>query len=182
MVADLGPFGVTAPAPGRRRTTRRLVELLGEVVRCASASPAGVVVDTPVRCPRRPAGHACQGWLWVVRSEVPKAIRWGCGACADGGVVRNWQDTPYDLAPAPRDADRELTLSLPEHRLLRRCAGEDRSALRLLYGAERHDGTVLLWGSAEEWSALAERLRDLEPAGTRARRARTLLKRIPTAR
>lgn len=178
MVADFSHYGITAPASGRRRPTQRLIELLGEVVRCASASPAGMVVDTPLRCPRRPAGHACGGWLWVVRSEVPNTIRWACGACEDGGVITNWQDTPYDLAPAPEDADREFTLSFPEHRLLCRCAGQDRSALRLVYGGERQDDGVLLWGTAQEWSALVDQLRGVAPAGTGARRARSLLKRI----
>jgi hypothetical protein len=178
MVADFSHLGSAAKVSARRRPTRRLVELLGDVVRCATSSPAGMVIETPLRCPKRPGGHACQGWLWVVRSEVPKAIRWGCGQCRDGGVVTNWEDTPYDLAPAPHRTDRELTISLPEHRLLCRCAGQDRSALRLLYGAERQGGGIVVWGSTEEWSALTARLRGLEPAGTGARRARSLLKRI----
>ena len=95
MVTDLHhlldlPEDVPGPA-------RRLAEHLGGVVRAATAGDAGAAWEAALPCRRRPGNRACAGRLVVHRGEAPAPIRWQCSSCDDGGLISNWEGSPFDL-------------------------------------------------------------------------------------
>ncbi len=97
LIADLTHFlgmpeGATGPA-------LRLAERLGAIVRTATAGDVGAAWTSALPCRRRPGNRPCPGRMVVLRPGPSAPIQWRCSACADEGVISNWQDSPYDLRP-----------------------------------------------------------------------------------
>lgn len=108
-VTDLTHFdgvldeGSTAPAPAKR-----LARFLSEVVRITSREGAGVILNTDVRCFKRPSRRVCEGRIQAVLPRGGDTVEWQCPECRENGYIRNWRGTDADLsrftrprAPAP---------------------------------------------------------------------------------
>ena len=95
LVTDMLHFlGLPEDAPG---PARRLAEHLGGIVRAATAGDASTPWVSALPCRRRPAHRACPGRITIRRPEPPTPIEWRCSACDDGGIISNWEDSPFDL-------------------------------------------------------------------------------------
>ena len=103
LVSDLNHFtGLSPDAPG---PARRLAGHLNDIVRAATAGDAGTAWETALPCQRRPANRRCPGRMIVLRTDAGAPIRWQCSACADEGLISNWEDSAFDLRR------RQLTLA-----------------------------------------------------------------------
>ena len=99
LVSDLNHFlDLPEDAPG---PARRLAGHLNDIVRAATAGDAGTAWETALPCQRRPANRRCPGRMIVLRTQAGAPIRWQCSACADEGVISNWQDSAFDLRRRP---------------------------------------------------------------------------------
>ena len=93
FVSDLRHFlGMPEDAPG---PAKRMAEQLSSIVRAATSGPAEETWTSALPCMRRPGRRPCAGRIRVLRSA--DAIQWSCDACGDDGVIRGWEDSPYDL-------------------------------------------------------------------------------------
>lgn len=93
FVSDLRHFlGMPEDAPG---PARRMAEQLGSIVRAATSGPAGEPWTSALPCGRRPGRRPCPGHFEVLRRD--DAVHWRCDSCGDEGVIRGWEDSPYDL-------------------------------------------------------------------------------------
>lgn len=151
LVADLHHYlDLPDDTPG---PARRLAEQLADVVRAATAGETGTTWMSALPCHRRPGNRACPGRIVVARPEPPEPIRWQCSACADEGVISNWQDTPYDLrrrTPAlPGPAGHQIALSDEMAAALRELSFLDAEVERVVFGM-RADGRRIILAVTEE--------------------------------
>ncbi|MEZ4468767.1 MAG: hypothetical protein R3F43_31145 [bacterium] len=140
---------------------------LARIVAAATANPAGVGVETAVRCRRRPDRRRCAGWIEIRRQDLPEEIRWSCPACGDGGVARGWRQSPWSFDATLRPAPAPVTCTLPET-VYRAVEAEDLPDVRtrrLVLGATHGEEGVQLEGAPEVVRRLQ---RHLAAVGTRA--------------
>jgi hypothetical protein len=120
LVSDLNHFrGLPRDTPG---PARRLAAQLSDIVRAATAGDAGTAWESALPCRRRPANRRCPGRMIVLWTEAGAPIRWQCSACADEGMISNWEDSPFDLRR------RQLTLAEATSEIV--ILGEVAAALR----------------------------------------------------
>jgi len=79
-----------APGPAKR-----MAEQLSSIVRAATSGSAEETWTSALPCRRRPNRRPCPGRIQVLGSD--DAIHWSCDACGDDGVIRGWEDSPFDL-------------------------------------------------------------------------------------
>ncbi len=134
----------------------RFVEHLTLIVRAATTSPPGVVIETALRCRRRPERRACPGFLDVRRGEVPPQIEWACTACADNGIITGWLGSPWNLAP-PRPGDPpqgepslDVLLSEADYQALRSLRLLDTASERVVFRARRTRRGIAIAGTEDE--------------------------------
>ncbi|MBN1335979.1 MAG: hypothetical protein JXB39_08470 [Deltaproteobacteria bacterium] len=176
------------PSPGDPRApadTHRRAAFYGSIACAATAWPfAGTLWRTALPCRRRPHGQACTGRLVVVRSEVPPEIRWSCPACGDGGVIRAFEHSPWDLGvveiPADRDPARlDVPLAPLDLAVLRAIDRLERPERRTVMTALDRGSEVVLWGPPEALWRLLEAVR--AEARLAGRRRRLALERVAAA-
>lgn len=157
MVSDLRHFldlPVGAPGPALR-----LADRLGRIVSAATAGDVGEPWSTAIRCERRPGHQRCPGWIEVVRAEPEGPIRWWCSTCDDGGLISEWEGSPYDLRqPGLRPAQEHIQVVLEPEMItsLQAIATIDVDAARLVFRARSTAKGVVLAGSVESLEELAE--------------------------
>jgi len=99
LITDLKHFlderGCIAPMSG---PARRLADFLTNVVATFTHDLDEPMV--PIRCRRRPGHKPCPGLLDVQFGEAFE-IFWICPQCLDGGVIRGWENTFWDLMFPP---------------------------------------------------------------------------------
>jgi len=96
LIADMTHYtSLLDPGAEVPKEARRLGEYLGRIVGAASLARIGAVVETDVRCRRRPGRRPCSGH---VRLHVGPdgEITWECSVCLDTGLIQNWQGTLWD--------------------------------------------------------------------------------------
>jgi hypothetical protein len=72
------------------------VKKLGEIITYATAEAAGIPVQDPPKCWRRPKRKPCTGNLDIRIDEFVERIYWKCGACGDEGTVTGWKGLRWD--------------------------------------------------------------------------------------
>lgn len=82
---------VDVPSPARR-----LGEYLGRIVEAATSSPPLILIETSIRCRRRPGRKPCPGHIRLVCNDDEGEIVWECTSCDDRGIIRGWEGTPWD--------------------------------------------------------------------------------------
>src|SRR6266545_5050082 len=70
---------------------------LGAIVAAASVASTNQVLETPLRCRRRPGRKPCTGYMRL-RQDAGARIVWECSTCDDNGVISGWRGTPWDLS------------------------------------------------------------------------------------
>lgn len=178
LVSDLTHFlnlGDDVPAPAAR-----LGRHLADVVRAASAAElAGQEWTSALPCRRRPGRQACPGHLAVAGSQPPTPIRWRCDACADEGLISNWEGSPFDLRRrrlTALDTVNEIVVGDEVAATLRELQLLDPDCERLVFGMSAHPQGATLHASDEELEILLDSVAaeaNHEPAARRRRRLDT---------
>ncbi len=157
LIADLSHYD--GADPEQHRAAWRLAEYLRDIVRCATALPAGYRYHTGLRCHRRPGRSRCPGHLVVARQDVPAEIGWSCSGCGDAGVITGWRGSSCDLSPSrPHVETPTLLVEITDddHRLLRGLTVLDTDSMRIVYSAVRDErGLLFLTGDEDEIEDLA---------------------------
>jgi RNA polymerase subunit RPABC4/transcription elongation factor Spt4 len=73
------------------------VKKLTEIITFATAIKAGISVNSPPVCWRRPKRKACLGKLEIDFDPDTDQIHWVCPECGDEGVVTGWRGLIWDL-------------------------------------------------------------------------------------
>lgn len=156
MVTDLQHFvDLPADAPG---PARNLSDQLHAIVRAATAEKAGVAWKTAVACRRRPGRQRCPGHIEVFRADLPAPIEWRCSACADEGVISNWEGSYSDLRlprgerTAPQTG--EVVIAGETLAALRDVQLLDTDCERLVYRARATERGVVIPADADDLDAL----------------------------
>lgn len=151
LYADVTHFDETDPEV--HPAAWKLAEHIRGVIRAATAIPTGYTLESALPCRRRPGHRKCPGWIRVDRQDIPPYVNWECSNCQDSGLVRNWEDSPYDLRP-PRRLDEPGLLSIQltddEHAELRRLELLDLDSERVVWSAYRDGGRLLLVGTEDD--------------------------------
>lgn len=141
---------------------RRLAAYLGSIVAAASVAPPSEVVDTALRCRRRPGHRPCPGYIRL-RQDAGSRIVWECSACDDNGVISGWEDSAWDLShlghrlPVAEPGERRVELTADEYQALRTIWVLDPAQEWILAGARRSaGGVVVLMATVDELEDLAE--------------------------
>jgi hypothetical protein len=158
LVADLRHFmNLPDDIPG---PTRRMASQLSSIVRAATAAPAGTSWETALTCQRRPGRRACPGHIAVFRADLPAAVEWRCTSCGDEGVIRGWEDSPFDLRGprSDRTAGEQLDMPLTDDvaATLRELILLDSVSERLVFRARVSNGTVVITGTSDELDELID--------------------------
>ena len=156
LSADLTHFEQTDPEI--HPAAWKLAEHLRGIIRAATARPTGYTLESALPCRRRPARRRCPGWMRISRQDIPAYVYWECSNCQDSGVIQGWQGSPYDLRP-PRHVDEPGLITIEvtedEHVELRRLQVLDLDCERVVWGAYRDTGRLLMTGTNEELDDLA---------------------------
>lgn len=155
-VTDMRHFdGIEQTTDKRYSRARKFATYMGSIVGAASAGAAGRVLATPLRCQRRPDHRPCPGTLLVRRTEVPPTIVWECPSCGDEGVIREWEETIWNLGPAYEpSAPVEVPLDWDHYRALAAVMTFDAEVERIVRSAEADRDTVILRADAEDLDLL----------------------------
>jgi RNA polymerase subunit RPABC4/transcription elongation factor Spt4 len=86
----------TLSGPGIPRLKLK-VQKLTEIITFATAIKAGISVNSPPVCWRRPKRKACLGKLEIDFDPDTDQIHWVCPECGDEGVVTGWRGLIWDL-------------------------------------------------------------------------------------
>jgi hypothetical protein len=98
-ITDLTHFdGVLEPGSKAPAPARRLARFLTEVVRVVSRDGVGHLVDTGVKCFKRPKHKACAGHVEASWATDGDTITWGCPDCGEQGFIHNWRGGAADLS------------------------------------------------------------------------------------
>ncbi|MCB9544539.1 MAG: hypothetical protein H6706_01435 [Myxococcales bacterium] len=149
---------------------------LARIVAAATANPAGILVDTAVRCRRRPGRRRCVGWIATRRQDLPEEIHWSCPACGDGGVARGWRQSPWSFGTAVRKlaepAADAVAFTLPEplYRAMEATELPDARTRRVVLGATHEEAGVRLEGAPDVVRRLQRHLASLAGRAASARR------------
>jgi hypothetical protein len=135
---------------------RRLAAYLGSIVSAASVAPSSEVVDTALRCRRRPGRRPCPGYITLQRNE--SRIGWECSACDDNGVISGWQETHRDLSrlAVAEPGECRVELTADEYRALQTIWVRDPEEEWILAGARRSAGRVVIMATSDELESFAE--------------------------
>lgn len=81
---------------------RRRVLRIARLIEYGGTLKSGETRMTLVECSRRPGRQACEGLLWVMKTEDDYLYAW-CPTCEDESLtISGWQDTLYaDGQPPP---------------------------------------------------------------------------------
>jgi hypothetical protein len=80
------------------RLYRRILRI-AQFIEAGGPLPAMHARQTLLGCVRRPKGAACEGLMWVVKTQED-AIHAFCPAChADEALIHNWQETEWAEGP-----------------------------------------------------------------------------------
>lgn len=149
----------------------RLANHLMAVARAASAGDRGPAWVSALPCRRRPGRKPCPGTIAIARIDVPASVHWRCTACHDEGLLRGWEQGPFDLRPVPGTervttpegeapeqpgGSRQVVLSVDAAAALRTMEELDVRAERLVYRARPLGDAVLVEGGDEELGQLLE--------------------------
>lgn len=139
---------------------RRLAAYLGSIVAAASVALPSEVVDTALRCRRRPGRKPCPGYIRL-QQDAGSRILWGCTACDDNGVISGWENSAWDLShlgprlPVAEPGERRVELTADEYQALRTIWVLDPEQEWILAGARRSAGGVVLLATVDELEDLA---------------------------
>jgi hypothetical protein len=75
---------------------RKLIAFLGQVIEEASTWSNGGVIETTLKCMRRPGRKPCPGKIVAEREGPESPILWKCTSCGTGGQLHNWKGTQWD--------------------------------------------------------------------------------------
>ena len=81
---------------GVRGPARQLVEYFGRIVEAATSHPPMFLLNTEIRCRRRPGRRPCVGHIRLVCNEDEGEIVWECTSCDDRGIISGFEGTPWD--------------------------------------------------------------------------------------
>jgi hypothetical protein len=155
LIADLTHFlAMPEGAPG---PALRLAEQLGGIVRAATAGDTGTAWTSALLCRRRPGNRPCGGRMVVQLSEPSAPIQGRCSACADEGVISNWQDSPYDLRPrrlAPAEIRHQFVVPDPVATTLRDLQLLDPDSERVVYRIRAHPDGAEVSATIDEMDEL----------------------------
>jgi len=76
---------------------RLKVQKLAEIITFATSIEAGIIIDSPPACWRRPKRKACTGKLDVDRVPDADQIHWVCPECGDEGLLTGWRGLIWDM-------------------------------------------------------------------------------------
>jgi hypothetical protein len=76
---------------------RLKVNKLSEIITYATSIAAGLSVESPPRCWRRPGRKPCKGQLKIEMNTETEQIHWICPECGDEGVVSGWAGLIWDM-------------------------------------------------------------------------------------
>jgi hypothetical protein len=98
-------------------SARRFAEYMGRIVEEATVNPPLILLDTAIRCRRRPGRKPCPGHIRLICNDDVGEILWECTSCDDRGSISGWQGTPWDrsasLMAYHNGANLELTAAGP---------------------------------------------------------------------
>ena len=77
------------------------VKKITEIITYATSVEAGISVDSPPKCWRRPKRKPCKGKLDIELVPETGQIHWICPICQDEGVVTGWEDLIWDISNPP---------------------------------------------------------------------------------
>ncbi|MDA8297494.1 MAG: hypothetical protein M0004_13090 [Actinomycetota bacterium] len=146
FVSDLRHFlDLPDDAPG---PARKMADHLSNIVRAATAVPAGASWVSALPCRRRPERRPCPGRMSLCRLDVPARIEWHCTTCDDDGVISGWEGSHFDLrapgsAAAPPSAV-EIPVSDEVLAALRDLLLLDAACERLVYRARASEAGAVL--------------------------------------
>ncbi|MGH9071425.1 MAG: hypothetical protein ACRDX8_09760 [Acidimicrobiales bacterium] len=140
------PEGVPGPA-------RRMAELLGSIVKAATAGAVGAPWTTALTCGRRPDHRPCPGRMMVRRAGPQGPINWACSDCGDEGIISGWEDSYADLRPRGLTSvsawARGVAVSDEVIATLRVLTLLDPDCERLVFSARAVDGGAVLVADAD---------------------------------
>ena len=74
------------------------VKKLTEIITYATSIEAGISVDSPPKCWRRPKRKPCKGQLGIRLDQDTGQIYWRCPVCKDEGFVTGWKGLIWDMS------------------------------------------------------------------------------------
>ncbi|MBI4218595.1 MAG: hypothetical protein HY682_00525 [Chloroflexi bacterium] len=164
---------------------RRIAAYFGAIVAAASLAPAEGVVETGLRCRRRPGRRPCPGSIDLSLDPQSRVV-WQCTSCDDNGLISNWMGSYWDLSRFAVHAHSgddvcQVELSSDEYQAVRTILAWDAEQDAVLAAARRSPNGVRLSARPEEM----EELRDCiaseandRPPGRRRRLLDSALDRI----
>ena len=161
FIADMRHFTELAdPSQEVPGPAVRMRRFLGRNVEAATLATPGKLVQTELRCRRRPAHKPCPGPLQIMLTHVPQQIRWLCPSCGDNGIIIHWTGTPWDLTPRKRlphghKGSPEILLTGIEHRALQRMEILDDVSREIVNRGRTTTDGIVLKASEEELEDLA---------------------------
>ena len=93
----------------------------------------------------------------VLLTDPGVPIRWQCSVCDDGGMISNWEDTPFDLRrrrPTLAGAVNEIVISDEVAAALREVRLLDPDCERLVFAMRAHNDGALLAGTDDDLDEL----------------------------
>jgi hypothetical protein len=159
LVADLRHFlGLPVDVPG---PTEKLAHHLASIVRATTAREPGEAWVSAITCRRRPNHKPCTGTIGICRTDLPPDIEWRCTGCGDSGVIRGWEESPFDLMRRPSNrADEqsryEIPVSTEVASALRNIQLWDLDCERIVFGARIDARDTILTASLDELEALVD--------------------------
>jgi len=166
------------PAPARS-----IRDHLGGIVQAATAWLPGVVLESAIRCRRRPGRRPCPGHIRLVLPDdlaEDATIEWSCTVCGDHGTIRGWQGSSWDLSMVDRDPrwsegeGVELMVTAPQYSQLRALSADDATLLAIVMVASTDPAGIRLEMTIGEARVFLSRLATAV-LQVRSRRRRDLL-------
>jgi len=75
----------------------RLAYYFGSIVEAVTLHEKRQIVNTGIRCRRRPGRKRCPGEvLALIDEKNNSAINWQCPMCNNNGIISGWQGTFWD--------------------------------------------------------------------------------------
>jgi hypothetical protein len=100
----------------------------------------------------------CPGFIAVLRTDVPSSIEWRCVSCGDEGVIRGWEQSPFDLRAGDAEngsGDVVRAVITPEvAETLRSLTLIDSAGERLIFRTSVVDGRIVLAGDVDDLDEL----------------------------
>ena len=125
----------------------KLAEFIFALVKSVTSHSLEALVQTGVRCRRRPTRKPCAGEVFAFLNGDTSAIQWNCLKCGDNGFIYDWENTKWDMRAA---ALIPVRLHVEERDLIlnETLTGPDLTA-RLKTAKPVSDAIIVYYGSAE---------------------------------